>query len=67
MNVTWRIADRALEPVFVAEAAAAGLSGLKGHRLVGGIRASIYNAMSLEGCERLVAFMGDFASRHASS
>ncbi|MDP6943557.1 MAG: aminotransferase class V-fold PLP-dependent enzyme [Myxococcota bacterium] len=66
MNVAWRIADRALEPVFVAEAAAAGLSGLKGHRLVGGIRASIYNAMPLEGCERLAAFMDDFAKRHAT-
>ena len=67
MNVTWRIADRELEPIFVAEAAKQGLSGLKGHRLVGGIRASIYNAMTLEGCERLAAFMDDFASRHASS
>lgn len=67
MNVTWRISDQALEPVFVSEAAAAGLSGLKGHRLVGGIRASIYNAMPMDGCERLAAFMEDFASRHASS
>ena len=64
MNVAWRIADPALEPVFVAEAASAGLSGIKGHRLVGGIRASIYNAMPIEGCERLVAFMDAFADRH---
>jgi len=67
MNVAWHIADPALEPVFVAEAGAAGLSGLKGHRLVGGIRASIYNAMPIEGCERLAGFMDDFASRHAAA
>lgn len=65
MNVAWRISDPALEPVFVAEAAAEGLSGLKGHRLVGGIRASIYNAMPVEGCERLATFMDEFARRHA--
>ena len=67
MNVTWRVADSALEPVFVAEAAEAGLSGLKGHRLVGGLRASIYNAMPLAGCERLANFMDEFAGRHAGA
>jgi len=65
MNVAWRTRDPDLAPVFVAEALAAGLSGLKGHRKVGGLRASIYNAMTLEGVERLVAFMDDFARRNA--
>ncbi|HYL71504.1 MAG TPA: 3-phosphoserine/phosphohydroxythreonine transaminase, partial [Candidatus Dormibacteraeota bacterium] len=54
-----------LEPIFVEEAAHAGLLNLKGHRSVGGMRASIYNAMPAEGVEALVTFMGDFAHRHA--
>ncbi|MEJ2321014.1 MAG: phosphoserine transaminase, partial [Gammaproteobacteria bacterium] len=49
---------------FLAEAEKAGLSTLKGHRSVGGMRASIYNAMPEEGVEALVAFMAEFASRH---
>ena len=53
-----------LEKTFVAEALAAELSGLKGHRSVGGIRASIYNAMPQEGVERLVDFMKEFRRRH---
>ena len=64
MNVTWRIAKEDLEPVFVAQAAEAGLNGLKGHRSVGGIRASIYNAMPESGVHRLIEFMKDFQSRH---
>ncbi len=65
MNVAWRTRDPELAPRFVAEAAEARLSGLKGHRKVGGLRASIYNAMPLSGVERLVSFMDDFARRHA--
>lgn len=60
MNVVFRIADPDLESRFVADAAERGLSGLKGHRSVGGIRASVYNAMPVEGVEALVAFMADF-------
>jgi phosphoserine aminotransferase len=65
MNVTFSIAKPELDPKFLAAAAEAGLQGLKGHRAVGGMRASIYNAMSLEGVERLIAFMREFELRHA--
>jgi phosphoserine aminotransferase len=64
MNVTWRLPTEDLERAFVAEATAEGLTDLKGHRSVGGIRASIYNAMPLEGVQALAAFMGAFAARH---
>lgn len=60
MNVTWRLPDEATEKRFVAEAEKRGLVDLKGHRSVGGIRASIYNAMPREGVEALVAFMEEF-------
>ncbi len=62
MNVTWRIkgGDEALEKKFVEEAKKLGMSSLKGHRSVGGIRASIYNAFPMEGVDALVAFMKDF-------
>jgi phosphoserine aminotransferase len=62
MNVIFRIQgdDEVLEKKFAKEAEAAGLSGLKGHRSVGGLRASIYNAMPLAGVETLVAFMREF-------
>jgi phosphoserine aminotransferase len=63
MNVTFRLPDEALTGRFLAEAEANGMIGLKGYRTVGGIRASIYNAMSLEGCQTLAQFMRDFASR----
>jgi phosphoserine aminotransferase len=63
MNVTFRLATEELEQAFVADAAAAGLDGLKGHRSVGGIRASIYNAFPAEGVEALVAFMREFERR----
>jgi phosphoserine aminotransferase len=63
MNVTFRIADEALEKHFVKEAEAAGLSGLKGHRSAGGMRASIYNACSYESVEALVSFMQHFRSK----
>jgi phosphoserine aminotransferase len=64
MNVTFTLRDPALDSEFLAAAAAAGLKGLKGHRIVGGMRASLYNAMPLEGVQALVAFMHDFARRH---
>jgi len=60
MNVTFRLATEDLEHAFVKEATAAGLDGLKGHRAVGGMRASIYNAFPEEGVDALVAFMKDF-------
>ena len=64
MNVTWRLSSEELEREFVAKAAAEGLMGLKGHRSVGGVRASIYNALPLVGVERLVAFMRSFRASH---
>ncbi len=60
MNVTWRLPSEELEKKFIAEATAAGLAGLKGHRSVGGIRASIYNACPTAGVEALVKFMKKF-------
>lgn len=60
MNVTFRLPGEDLEKQFVAEATKAGLDGLKGHRSVGGIRASIYNAFPREGVEALVSFMKEF-------
>lgn len=60
MNVVFRLPSEELENKFAKEAEAAGLSGLKGHRSVGGMRASIYNAIPLEGVEKLVAFMNAF-------
>jgi phosphoserine aminotransferase len=64
MNVTFRLANEALEKQFVAEAQAAGMIGLAGHRSVGGIRASLYNAVSQEACAALASFMADFAKRN---
>jgi phosphoserine aminotransferase len=64
MNVTWRLPTPELDARFVAEAATEGLVELKGHRSVGGIRASIYNAMPLEGVRALAGFMDDFAGRN---
>jgi phosphoserine aminotransferase len=60
MNVTFRLPSEELEKKFASQATAEGLDGLKGHRSVGGIRASIYNAFPLAGVERLVSFMRDF-------
>jgi phosphoserine aminotransferase len=65
MNVTWRLPSEALERAFVAEAAEAGMVELKGHRSVGGIRASLYNAMPIEGAEALASFMTVFAAGRA--
>jgi len=63
MNVTFRLPSEALEAAFLAEAEARGLIGLKGHRTVGGLRASLYNAMPLAGVEALVSLMDDFEAR----
>lgn len=65
MNVPFFLADEALNESFLAEARAAGLTQLKGHKSVGGMRASIYNAMPLAGVAALVEFMRDFAARRA--
>ena len=65
MNVTFTLKKPELDAVFLAEAADAGLQGLKGHRVSGGMRASIYNAMPLSGVETLIAFMREFERRHA--
>jgi len=64
MNVPFRLAKPELEPVFLAEAEAAGLANLAGHRAVGGLRASLYNAMPAEGVRALVDFMREFERRH---
>jgi phosphoserine aminotransferase len=64
MNVPFTLADAKLDPLFLAGARAAGLVNLEGHRSVGGMRASIYNAMPLAGVQALVDFMQDFQRRH---
>ncbi|MDF7630043.1 3-phosphoserine/phosphohydroxythreonine transaminase [Erwiniaceae bacterium L1_55_4] len=64
MNVPFQLADAALDKVFLDESLQAGLHALKGHRVVGGMRASIYNAMPLEGVKALTEFMIDFERRH---
>jgi phosphoserine aminotransferase len=64
MNVTFRLPSEDLEKKFASEATARGLDGLKGHRSVGGIRASIYNAFPREGCEALVSFMKEFEKKN---
>lgn len=64
MNLTFRLPSEELEAKFVKEAAAQGLAGLKGHRSVGGLRASLYNAFPLEGVQALVAFMKAFQQKN---
>ncbi|MBQ9728047.1 MAG: 3-phosphoserine/phosphohydroxythreonine transaminase [Clostridia bacterium] len=64
MNVTFVTGDAELDKKFASEASAQGLKNLKGHRSVGGMRASIYNAMPCEGVEKLVSFMRAFAARN---
>jgi len=64
MNVVWRLPSEELENKFVKEAEAADMTGLKGHRAVGGVRASIYNAVTVAGVEKLVSFMADFKKRN---
>ncbi len=65
MNVPFLVADPSREKDFVRSAADAGLTNLEGHRSVGGMRASIYNAMPLEGVDALIDFMKEFEQRHA--
>ncbi len=65
MNIVFRLGSEAQEEQFVSEAKKAGMVGLKGHRSVGGIRASIYNAVPLAWCEALASFMGSFAKKSA--
>jgi len=64
MNVTFRLPSEALEKQFVKESTVVGLDGLKGHRSVGGMRASIYNAFPEEGVETLVEFMREFERKN---
>ena len=65
MNVPFVTGDDELDALFIKEAKAAGFENLKGHRSVGGMRASIYNAMPIKGVEALVAFMKDFEAKHS--
>ena len=60
MNVAFRTNSPELDAKFIKEATEAGFVNLKGHRVTGGMRASIYNAMPIEGVEKLVAFMAEF-------
>jgi phosphoserine aminotransferase len=64
MNVTWRLPTEELEALFIKQAAEAGMKSLKGHRSVGGIRASIYNAFPMEGIDALVDFMKEFEKKN---
>lgn len=64
MNITFRLPNEELETAFVSEAKKQGLVNLKGHRSVGGMRTSIYNAMPMEGCQKLADFMNDFRKRN---
>ncbi len=64
MNVPFFLKNESLNATFLDESAKAGLAALKGHKIVGGMRASLYNAMPIEGVVALVGFMRDFASRH---
>jgi phosphoserine aminotransferase len=64
MNVTFRLPTEELETLFIKQASEAGMKQLKGHRSVGGIRASIYNAFPVAGVQHLVDFMKDFEKRN---
>ncbi|MGE6761907.1 3-phosphoserine/phosphohydroxythreonine transaminase [Corallococcus interemptor] len=64
MNVVFRLRDEKLEEAFVAEGAKAGMVGMKGHRITGGIRVSLYNAVTVDHVKTLVSFMDDFAKRN---
>ena len=65
MNVPFKLKDAALDAAFLKGAEERGLVQLKGHRSVGGMRASIYNAMPIEGVQALVAYMKEFEAEHA--
>ena len=64
MNVPFTLKDAKLDEAFVKGAVERGMVQLKGHRSVGGMRASIYNAMTLDGVQALVAYMREFEARH---
>ena len=64
MNITFRLPSEDLEKKFIKESTAAGLDGLKGHRAVGGMRASVYNAFPEAGVDALVSFMQDFERKN---
>jgi phosphoserine aminotransferase len=64
MNISFNLPTPELEAKFIGEATQAGLNGLKGHRSIGGCRASIYNAFPREGVVKLVAFMQEFAKNN---
>ena len=64
MNVPFTLSDSSLEAAFLEQSAQVGLANLKGHRVIGGMRASIYNAMPFEGVEKLIHFMDDFAKKN---
>jgi phosphoserine aminotransferase len=64
MNIPFRLADPALDDAFLAGAQQNNMVQLKGHRVVGGMRASIYNAMPTEGVQTLVAYMKEFERTH---
>ena len=64
MNITFRVSDEHLEKQFIAEAKEAGFVGLEGHRSVGGLRASTYNAVPVKTCQALANFMNAFRAKH---
>jgi phosphoserine aminotransferase len=64
MNIPFTLANPDLDPVFLSEAEAVGLTNLKGHRSVGGMRASIYNAVPPEAIDALIDFMSEFERKH---
>ena len=64
MNIPFTLKDPALDEEFLKGAKARGMAQLKGHKSVGGMRASIYNAMPIEGVQALVAFMKEFEQQH---
>jgi phosphoserine aminotransferase len=64
MNIPFFLADESLNDAFLKGAEAKGLLQLKGHRMVGGMRASIYNAMPIEGVQALVSYMQEFEKAH---
>jgi phosphoserine aminotransferase len=63
MNITWRLKNAEREKEFLAEAEKREMDGLKGHRNVGGFRASVYNAFPMEGCDALAALLKEFAKK----
>jgi phosphoserine aminotransferase len=64
MNVVFRLPTEALDEAFVSEAKKAGMVGLKGHRSAGGIRVSLYNAVTVDNVKALVSFMEQFIQKH---